>query len=102
MRLAKSLIAAALCAVFVAAVPAAPPPARNVVVVTIDGFRWQELFGGADRDYFKKTSDGKPSEAETRFWRDDQGARRDALMPFLWNTMAKEGVVLGDPAKQSR
>src|SRR5262249_47607439 len=80
----------------------AAPLARNVVIVTIDGFRWQEGFGGANRDYFKKTPDGKPSEAETRFWRDGERARRDALLPFLWNTIAKDGVVLGDPAKHSR
>src|SRR5947208_643563 len=32
------------------ALPAAEPArkAENVVVVTLDGFRWQELFGGAD------------------------------------------------------
>lgn len=81
---------------------AAAPLAANVVIVTIDGFRWQEVFGGADRDYLKKTSDGKPSAAEIRFWRDDAHARRETLLPFFWNTIAKEGVVLGDPSRQSR
>jgi hypothetical protein len=96
-------IAAALCAVLMAAAPAAQrPAAKNVVIVTIDGCRWQEVFGGAQRDYFEKKPDGKPSDAETRFWRDGEAARRDALMPFLWNTIAKDGVVLGDPAKKSR
>jgi Metalloenzyme superfamily len=103
MRFAKTVVVAAWCALLAAAAPAvAPPPARNVVIVTIDGFRWQEVFGGADRGYFKKASDGKPSKAEQRFWRDDERARRDALLPFLWNTIAKNGVVLGDPAKKSR
>jgi hypothetical protein len=80
----------------------APPASKNVVVVTFDGFRWQELFGGADREYFKKTSDGKPSEAERRFWRGDVPARREALMPFFWGTIAKQGTVFGDASRRSR
>ena len=50
------------------------------------------MFTGADREYFKKTSDGKPSPAERRFWRDDAPARRETLLPFFWTTIAKEGV----------
>ncbi|MBA3297331.1 MAG: alpha/beta fold hydrolase, partial [Acidobacteria bacterium] len=30
------------------------PPAHHVIVITIDGLRWQEFFGGADRNYFKR------------------------------------------------
>jgi hypothetical protein len=78
------------------------PPAANVVIVTIDGFRWQEVFSGAHREYFEKTSNGTPSAAEVRFWRDDERARRETLLPFFWTTIAKDGVVLGDPARQSR
>src|SRR5262245_32237784 len=86
------------------AAPAAPSDRndRNVVVVTVDGFRWQELFGGADRGYFRKTSDGKPSPAELRFWRDDVSARRTALLPFFWGTIAAEGAIFGDQSKGSR
>ena len=81
---------------------AAAPLAANVVIVTIDGFRWQEMFGGADRAYFKKTSDGKPPAAEVRFWREDARARRETLLPFMWTTIAKEGTVFGDQSRQSR
>ena len=38
----------------------AQPPARNVVVMTMDGFRWQEMFTGADRAYFKQEKNGEP------------------------------------------
>jgi hypothetical protein len=78
-----------------------PAPARNVVVVTIDGFRWQEVFGGAGQAYFKRSSDGKPTSSETRFWREDVNARRETLMPFFWHTIAKDGAVFGDPANDS-
>src|SRR5580765_8135099 len=82
-------------------VPAAPT-APNVVVVTIDGMQWQEVFVGADREYFKKTTEGKPSAAERRFWRDGRDARRAALMPFLWSTIAGQGQVFGDQDRHSR
>jgi type I phosphodiesterase/nucleotide pyrophosphatase len=81
---------------------AGAPLAANVVIVTIDGMRWQEVFGGADRAYFKKTSDGKPPAAELRFWRDEERARREALLPFFWKTIATDGAVFGDPARRSR
>jgi len=93
---------ALLASMFAWPASTAAPPARNVVVVTIDGFRWQELFGGADREYFKKSSDGKPSAAELRYWRDDPHARRETLLPFFWTTIAKNGVVFGDPERRSR
>jgi hypothetical protein len=81
---------------------AAQTPARNVVVITIDGLRWQEMFGGADRDYFKKQKNGEPGAAEKRFWRDTPEERRALLLPFMWHDMAKGGQIFGDPSKRSR
>jgi hypothetical protein len=75
--------------------------ARNVVLITIDGLRWQEFFGGADRAYFKQQKDGKPGPAEQRFWRPTVEARRAALMPFVWSTVAAKGQILGDAARRS-
>ena len=77
-------------------------PARNVVVITIDGLRWQEMFGGASQEYFKKEKDGAPGVAEKRFWRPAAEARRAALMPFIWGTVATKGQIFGDPSRQSR
>jgi len=77
------------------------PPARNVVLITLDGLRWQEFFGGADRAYFKKQKDGQPGPAETRFWRSTVEARRAALMPFVWSTIAAKGQIVGDQEKGS-
>ena len=47
-------------------------PAEHVIFITIDGLRWQEFFGGADRDYFKRDRNGDAGEPERRFWRDDR------------------------------
>lgn len=81
--------------------PGAQPPSRNVVVVTIDGLRWQEFFGGADRDYFKRDKNGSGGETERRFWRANAMERRTALMPFMWNTIAARGQIFGDHAAGS-
>jgi hypothetical protein len=37
--------------------PAAPARVDNVLIVTFDGFRWQELFGGYD-DAYNTRNDG--------------------------------------------
>src|SRR5262245_29401239 len=78
----------------------AQAPARNVVIITLDGFRWQEMFNGADRDYFKKEKE--PGAAEKRYWRPTAAERRAALLPFVWGTIAAKGQIFGDPSKQSR
>jgi hypothetical protein len=93
-------IALALVSVRPQAQPAGP--ARNIVVITIDGLRWQEMFGGASREYFKKTKDGEPGAFEKRFWRETADERRAALLPFLWGTVAAKGQIFGDPSRQSR
>ena len=77
-------------------------PARSVVVITIDGLRWQEMFGGADREYFKKEKSGEPGAAEKRFWRATADERRAALMPFMWSTIATKGQIFGDRSRGSR
>jgi hypothetical protein len=80
----------------------AQPAARNVVVITLDGLRWQEMFTGADRAYFKQDKTGEPGASEKRFWRPTPEERRAVLMPFMWSTIATKGQIFGDPSKASR
>ena len=56
------LFGVALLAVVTAVVSHAQAPARNVILITIDGLRWQEFFTGADRDYFKRDKAGSGGE----------------------------------------
>jgi hypothetical protein len=76
------------------------PAADNVLVVTLDGLRWQELFGGAQRELISKRAGGVPDTSALirRFWRETVAARREALMPFLWGVVAGRGRILGDSA----
>lgn len=70
---------------------------ENVFLITLDGFRWQELYTGADADLIQnKDYVGNPEELSTLFWRDSPEERRNVLMPFVWSVMAKEGQLLGN------
>jgi hypothetical protein len=73
-----------------------------VILITIDGLRWQEFFDGAQADYFKRDRNGSGGAAEARFGRPTAESRRLALMPFVWTTAARDGQILGDPAAGSR
>ena len=76
--------------------------AQNVVLVTLDGLRWQEAFYGADAQLVsneKFVKDAKTLKAH--YWHDSYLERREKLMPFLWQTIAKEGVLIGDRKKGS-
>lgn len=81
-------------------------PPQHVVLVTIDGARWQDVFGGLDLDILKSTSGDTPvekTETYTRFWAPTPAGRRAKVMPFLWNQLvAKEGAVAGNRALGSR
>lgn len=80
---------------------AAQATAENVIVITIDGLRWQEFFGGAQRDYFARDRNGSGGEPERRFFRPTDADRRAALLPFVWGVIATEGQIYGDPAAES-
>ena len=67
---------------------------QNVILVVSDGMRWQELFRGADSTLV--FSSAGSAGARARFWRPTLAARREALMPFLWGTIAREGSLIGN------
>jgi hypothetical protein len=75
----------------------------NVVLITLDGFRWQELFSGADpllvtnKDYV-----GDTTALKSHFWRATPEERRSLLMPFIWNEVAKIGQLHGNRVKGSK
>lgn len=102
MSRTRSLSLALWLAIFLALwnVPARAQEAaaRNVVLVLVDGLRWQEVFHGADRALIEHEKGGVEDKAalERAFWREDVAARREALMPFLWRVVAPAGQILGD------
>jgi hypothetical protein len=75
----------------------------NVLLVTLDGMRWEEVFGGADPDLLTKEDGGVADAApwKARFDALTPELRRAKLMPFLWTVIAGQGQVFGDPSRDS-
>jgi hypothetical protein len=70
---------------------------ENLVIVTLDGMRWQEVFSGADEAILKNKAYTKDSSGSSKtFWAADATERRKKLFPFLWNTIAKQGQLYGN------
>lgn len=82
---------------------AAEQKTQNVILVTLDGLRGEELFGGAEEQLIDEDIGGvrQPQDLRRRYWRDDPIARRQVLMPFFWQVIAREGQVFGDPEAKS-
>lgn len=96
----KLIRAVVLLSLSIAAL-AAQPAERNVVLVTIDGLRWQEFFGGADQTYFRHNAKGEIEAAALAYDAPTPEARRAILMPFMWNVVARQGQIFGDAAQGS-
>lgn len=70
---------------------------ENIVLVTLDGMRWQEVFGGADTALLKNKKYTKDSIGTAKRFGDDALiTRRKKLFPFLWNVVAQEGQIHGN------
>lgn len=70
---------------------------EKIILITMDGYRWQELFIGADPKLIaneKYVSD--TTSLKEKFWRDTPEERREALMPFIWNRVAQMGEIHGN------
>jgi hypothetical protein len=72
----------------------------NVVLVTLDGVRTEELFGGLDLEVLRSTLPTGRSVEETpayqRYWAPTPEERRRKLMPFFWQLVTLHGSVAGN------
>jgi hypothetical protein len=86
-------------------IQAAPRKTKAVVLVTVDGLRWQEMFGGIDPRLMNEKTAGmvEVSAAALResLSKGTPEARREALLPFFWKELAPRGIVLGNLKKGS-
>lgn len=72
---------------------------ENIVLITFDGLRWQELFKGADSLMVDDTGlIEQPGSLLKDFWHPDPLERRKMLFPFFWSTIASQGQLYGNRA----
>ncbi len=76
-----------------------PPlqPVQNLFIITIDGFRWQELFTGADSTLINDERYCLDTETmKMLYWDASSEERRRRLMPFFWSVVAAKGQIYGN------
>lgn len=80
-----------------------PLKTRAVVLIVLDGLRGQEIFDGPEHDLMNSKIGGVQDVEQLRkdFWRATPEEGRQALMPFLWNVVAKGGQIYGNQYKGS-
>ncbi|HEV7645182.1 MAG TPA: hypothetical protein VGO50_14655 [Pyrinomonadaceae bacterium] len=98
-RISTSLLLVLLLTVFLFA----QNKTQNVILITLDGVRTEEMFGGLDLDILKSVdTKWETSDAYKKYWADTPEARRAKTMPFLWGTLLKtQGSIAGDRAIKS-
>jgi hypothetical protein len=92
-----------LCGLLATPVRGAELKTRNVLLVTIDGLRWQEVFRGAEEALMtvdKIAGGGVSNGALTALKADYLAAtpeeRRKKLLPFFWGTLVPQGQAFGN------
>jgi hypothetical protein len=72
--------------------------AENIIIITTDGFRWQEIFTGMDSAIAndKRFNQDDSTFIFQHYWNNDPVLRRKNLMPFLWNKFFDLGQIHGN------
>src|SRR5689334_5859340 len=71
---------------------------ENIIIITTDGYRWQEVFKGMDSAIANnsKFHQGDSSYIFEKYWSNDENERRKKLMPFFWSTISNHGQIYGN------
>jgi hypothetical protein len=77
--------------------------AENIFIITTDGFRWQEVFTGADSTLINDSRYVQDiSLMKQLYWDSTAELRRQKLMPFFWSTISGQGQLYGNRAYQNK
>lgn len=71
---------------------------ENIIIITTDGFRWQEVFKGLDTAIAndKKFNQGDSTYIYKKYSGSDFAASRQKIMPFFWSEIASKGQIYGN------
>ena len=78
--------------------------APNLIIITTDGFRWQEVFGGMDTSLANQS---KFNQGDSAYIYNKYGAatiaeQQKKLLPFFWNHVATKGMLFGNRYKKNK
>jgi hypothetical protein len=97
------LIPLLACFAGIPPVSSQPPASECVFIITTDGFRWQELFSGADPAMIDDTQLVKdPATVSQSYGAASPEERRKKLMPFFWSVIATQGQLYGNRSYHNR
>ncbi|WP_111309181.1 phosphoglyceromutase [Confluentibacter sediminis] len=68
----------------------------NVFLITLDGARWQDVFTGIDTVLLNSSYTQDKKLLTKKFVGNSTEENRTLLMPFFWNTIAKQGQLHGN------
>lgn len=72
---------------------------QNVILITADGLRWEDVFRGADPVFLNGQELGMKSawpSVKQQYGGATAAERRQKLMPFLWSYVATKGAIFGN------
>ena len=69
----------------------------NIILITLDGVRWQEVFNGIDTNLLNNKKFTKnASMLENMFLSEDNDIRQEKLVPFLGTFISNNGILIGN------
>lgn len=74
----------------------------KIFLITLDGVRWQDVFTGIDTVLLNSPYAQDKNLLKEKFVGNSEEENRTLLMPFFWNTIAKEGQLHGNRNKGSK
>jgi hypothetical protein len=76
---------------------------KKIIVITTDGFRWQEVFNGLDADVLKYRmfQHGDSIKTANTFGGSTIEESRKKILPFFWSTLVEKGQIHGNRNKGS-
>lgn len=72
---------------------------ENMIIITTDGLRWQEVFEGMNDSIAKDKRFVKQRDSANvfqQYWHQSTAERRKLLLPFFWNVIAAKGQIYGN------
>lgn len=98
----KALLISVLLLCSCGLLPAQERKTENLVIITLDGFRWQEMFQGADQDLLRDKDYCPNQRIADRFDAPTGQERREKLLPFFWNVIGTQGQLYGNREYKNR